>query len=118
MEVVYGVDTRKSTIEDWNGSYTGYYLRKYIDPNNDAQYVRQSISWRFMRYAEVLLNYAEACIELGLDQEAKTYMNMIRKRAGMPDITETGLALKINIEMKEEWNWPLRNIASLMFDVG
>lgn len=94
MEVVYGVDTRKSTIEDWNGSYTGYYLRKYIDPNNDAQYVRQSISWRFMRYAEVLLNYAEACIELGLDQEAKTYMNMIRKRAGMPDITETGLALK------------------------
>jgi len=94
MEVVYGVDTRKSTIEDWNGAYTGYYLRKYIDPNVDAQYVRQAVTWRFIRYAEVLLNYAEACIELGLEQEARTYLNMIRKRAGMPDITESGAALK------------------------
>jgi hypothetical protein len=41
-----------------------------------------------------LLNYAEACIELGEDAEALTYLNMIRKRAFMPDITVTGAALK------------------------
>ncbi len=29
----FGLDTRKSTVEDWNGSYTGYYVRKFIDPN-------------------------------------------------------------------------------------
>jgi hypothetical protein len=52
----FTVDTRKSPIEDWNGSYTGYYCRKYLDPNNDAQYVRQSMTWRFFRYAEILLN--------------------------------------------------------------
>ena len=52
------------------------------------------MTWRFIRYAEVLLNYAEACIELGMEQEARTYLNMIRKRAGMPDITESGAALK------------------------
>ncbi len=91
---VYGVDTRKSAIEDWNGSYTGYYTRKYLDPNTDAQYVRQSITWRFIRYAEILLNYAEACIELGEDAEARTYINMVRKRAGMPDFTESGDALR------------------------
>jgi hypothetical protein len=46
-----------------------------------------------MRYAEVLLNYAEACIELGQEDEARQYLNMIRKRAGLPEITETGAAL-------------------------
>lgn len=94
IELVYGVDTRKSTIEDWNGSYTGYYLRKYIDPTVNAQYDKQAVTWRFMRYAEVLLNYSEACIELGLEDEARTYLNMIRKRAGMPAITDSGAALK------------------------
>jgi hypothetical protein len=88
------VDTRKSPIEDWNGSYTGYYCRKYIDPNNDAQYVSQSVTWRFIRYSEVLMNYAEACIELGEDGEARKYINMVRKRAGMPDMTESGTALR------------------------
>jgi hypothetical protein len=94
IKEVHGVDTRKSAIEDWNGSYTGYYCRKYLDPNNDAQYVRQSMTWRFIRYAEILLNYAEACIELGEDTEAKIYINMVRKRAGMPDVTESGEALR------------------------
>ncbi|MEC3880684.1 RagB/SusD family nutrient uptake outer membrane protein [Parapedobacter sp. 10938] len=90
----FGVDTRKSPIEDWNGSYTGYYLRKYLDPNNDAQYVRQTVTWRFIRYTEVLLNYAEACIELGEDAEARATINSVRKRAGLPGLTESGEALK------------------------
>jgi hypothetical protein len=42
----------------------------------------------------VLLNYAEACIELGQDAEAKTVLNQIRKRAAMPEITESGAALE------------------------
>lgn len=94
MVLVPGVDTRQSSIEDWNGSYTGYYCRKYIDPAIDAQYVKQTVTWRFIRYAEILLNYAEACIELGEDGEARTYINMIRKRAGLPDVTESGDALR------------------------
>ncbi len=94
VELHYGVDTRNSTIEDWNGSQTGYYTKKYLDPNNDAQYVRQSVTWRFIRYAEILLNYAEACIELGQEEEAIKYINMVRTRAGMPAITDTGEVLK------------------------
>jgi starch-binding outer membrane protein, SusD/RagB family len=94
MKLFYGLDTRKSVIEDWNGGYPGYYLRKFQDPNVDAQYFYQTVPWRWMRYGEVLLNYAEACIELGEDGEARLYLNMIRKRAGMPDITESGAALK------------------------
>ncbi|MDR0430528.1 MAG: RagB/SusD family nutrient uptake outer membrane protein [Tannerellaceae bacterium] len=94
IQEVYGVDTRKSPIEDWNGSETGYYARKFMDPAVDAQYYKQEVTWRYIRYAEILLNYAEACIELGEDSEAKTYINMIRKRAGLPGLTEVGAALK------------------------
>lgn len=90
-----GLDTRQGPIEDWNGSYTGYYMRKFIDPAINHQFERQKLPWRQMRYAEVLLNYAEACLELGQENEAKIYMNMIRSRAGMPNIptSETGVTL-------------------------
>lgn len=85
-----GLDTRKSPIEDWNGTYTGYYMRKFLDPAIDAQYVKQDLPWRYMRYGEVLLNYAEACIALGQEAEARQYINMVRKRAGMPETNESG----------------------------
>jgi starch-binding outer membrane protein, SusD/RagB family len=90
---VPGLDTKKSPIEDWNGGSTGYYLRKFIDPNIDHQYNKQQLPWRRFRYAEVLLNYAEACLNLGQEEEAKTYINKIRARAGMPPVTESGQAL-------------------------
>ncbi len=91
-----GLDTRQGPVQDWNGTYTGYYLRKFIDPAvNHTATNMQKYPWRQMRYAEVLLNYAEACIELGEEGEAKTYLNMIRNRAGMPDVpvSETGVDL-------------------------
>jgi hypothetical protein len=93
-----GLDTRDGPIEDWNGGYSGYYLRKFIDPTVVHEYAaaggNQEAPWHFFRYGEILLNYAEACIELGEETEAKTYLNMIRQRAGMPDITESGQALR------------------------
>ncbi|MEZ0607568.1 RagB/SusD family nutrient uptake outer membrane protein [Fibrella sp. WM1] len=93
---VAGLDTRKSTVEDWNGSYTGYYMRKFIDPNPAIvdQNTYQQIPWPFFRYTEAAFNYAEACIELGEDAEAKTWLNKIRFRSGMPALTETGDALR------------------------
>ncbi len=94
--LVVGVDTRQSIIEPWNGSFTNYFLRKYMDPTVDPLYYQQITTFRHIRYAEVLLNYAEACVELGQDAEARTYLNMIRKRAGQPDIpvSVTGDALR------------------------
>lgn len=89
MVEVCGLDTRCGPIEDWNGTYTGYYTRKFIDPTLDAQYNKQDLPWRFIRYAEVLLNYAEACIELGgatNETEAINTINTIRKRAGLPNL--------------------------------
>lgn len=91
-----GLDTRSSSVENWNGSWTGYYMRKFIDPDPNVvdNNTRQYIPWPVLRYTEAVLNYAEACIELGEDDEAKTWLNKIRFRAGMPAITETGTALR------------------------
>jgi hypothetical protein len=88
-QLVPGVDTREGPIENWNGGRSGYYLRKFIDPTLDPQFVNQDIPFRHIRYAEVLLNYAEACIELGDAanlSDARDKINMIRTRAGQPNI--------------------------------
>lgn len=88
-----GVDTREGPIEDWNGTYTGYYLKKFIrDDMHHGQNNKQEGSWIFFRYTEVLLNYVEASIELGDYADARRELNKIRTRAGMPtyDASVTG----------------------------
>jgi hypothetical protein len=92
-----GVDTRESPFENWNGSRTHYYVRKFIDPDpalRDNQSNAQVIPWPFIRYTEAVLNYVEASIELGEEDEARNWLNQIRYRVGMPAITESGDALR------------------------
>jgi starch-binding outer membrane protein, SusD/RagB family len=90
-----GIDSRNSPLEPGNSGQTLYLARKFMDPKVlPSQNTRQDVPWRHMRYAEVLLNYAEAAIELGRDADARTYINMIRKRAGLPGVTESGAALR------------------------
>lgn len=94
---INGVDTRESSIENWNGSRTHYYMRKFIDPDPalpDNQSAAQTIPWPFIRYTEMALNYAEASIELGQEDAAREWLNKIRFRVGMPAINDTGDALK------------------------
>lgn len=88
----YGLDTRNSPVEDWNGTHTGYYFRKFTDPDPAVvdQNTRQFVPWPVLKYTEAVLNYVEACIELGEDGEARNWLNKIRFRAGMPAISESG----------------------------
>ncbi len=91
-----GLDTRQGPIENWNGSFTGYYFRKFVDPDLNLRdnTDRQTVPWAYFRYTEALFNYAEACLELGEDGEARNWLNRIRFRAGMPALTESGDALR------------------------
>lgn len=67
-------------------SLSGFHVRKYLNPQltpstaltnySDQQYID-------IRYAEVLLNYAEAAVELGKIPDAKTAINLVRGRAGI-----------------------------------
>lgn len=90
----YGIDTRQGLIESWNGTKNGYYLKKFMDPATVGQYYYNTNTWVEFRYAEILLNYAEACIELGgADLQAGLdALNMVRNRAGLPDRITTDQA--------------------------
>jgi len=64
----------------------GYICKKYIDPD---QYTWESkTGYILMRYADVLLNYAEAKVELNqIDLSVVEAINLVRARAGQPAIT-------------------------------
>ncbi|WP_210486762.1 RagB/SusD family nutrient uptake outer membrane protein [Rufibacter aurantiacus] len=72
---------RRSQLETTN---TGFYLRKYLDPQAGAGSRSQlsTMWWVRFRFAEVLLNGAEAALELGFQDEAVGYANKVRERAG------------------------------------
>jgi hypothetical protein len=80
-----GVDTRQGPTESWNGTKTGYYIKKFMDPQIQGQYQNNQNTWPEFRYAEVLLDYAEASIELGNLQDGIDALNQVRNRAGLPD---------------------------------
>jgi hypothetical protein len=78
--------TKTSSTES-SASTSGFYLRKGIDPSLTlANITYAGTDWIEMRYAEVLLNQAEAAAEighLGMAQEAYANLIAIRKRAGI-----------------------------------
>jgi len=63
---------------------TGFYTRKAIDENQSSiQAFNSSTDWIELRYAEVLLNLAEAANEIGRVEEAYIELQAIRARAGI-----------------------------------
>lgn len=78
--------------------YRGQVSKAYgfVDPSNNLLASAQEVPWPFFRYAEILINYAEASMELGAEQDARDALNQIRRRAGMPEFEPslTGAALK------------------------
>lgn len=130
-----GADWKGRKIEPWLGgddgycewnaepepngrSTTGYYLRKMVDETHDV--IRYSSGVQpitIIRYAEVLLNKAEALYVTGKEAEAETIINDdIRARVGLPGISAEGddLMAAIRQERKVElafeglWYWDLR----------
>jgi hypothetical protein len=66
----------------------GFSVLKYLDPNNDiSTYSNSTTSIQVFRYAEILLNYAEAAFELGKNNDALNAVNQIRERAGIVPLT-------------------------------
>lgn len=89
-----GLDSKDGN-EPWNTSKTGFYPNKFVDPSKpilSPPATAGTQPWKYMRYAEVLLNYAEAQNEaVGPDVNVYAAINQIRARAGMPNIP-TGLS--------------------------
>jgi len=115
--VLAGIDTRYGPIQSWNGSYTNYYLRKFVDPTNNLLSQAQEIPFPFFRYAGILLNYAEASIELGAEQDARDAINQIRRRAGMPEFTASVTGNELRDEYRNERKIEMAFEANRYFDV-
>lgn len=113
---------KERNVEIWNGgldglpiekaSKTGYYLKKYVDENasmDPDNPIRVNHLWVFLRYAEVLLNYAEAMNEAYGPDDPYNYsltavdaMNMIRARAGLPGYDGAMTKEAVRKEIREE----------------
>ncbi len=68
-----------------NASFTGYYYKKYFPSVVNGQYYNNSFNNEILiRYAEVLLTYAEAKIESNqIDQTVYAAINQVRQRTGV-----------------------------------
>lgn len=105
--VIYnGASFKSTTIQTYfggnsgqpklNASKTGYYLLKHANSTVDlVNNTNTTHQWLYFRYAEVLLNYAEAMTEaygdnsdpLGYGMTAVQAINRIRTRSTMPPVT-------------------------------
>jgi tetratricopeptide (TPR) repeat protein len=107
-------DKRKDISEQCCGSWTNpvtgvvttfvsttsqSFTKKYITPvaiQNDSK-----ANWKVVRYADVLLMYAEAMNENGKTTAALQPLNQVRERAGMPPYTDLPQAvLRDNIALE------------------
>ncbi len=74
-------------------SITGYYAKKLVNFLNvsqkDGSYKVQAYPWPIMRLADLYLYYSEALNEVnGPTPEALHWINLVRERAGIPDVEE------------------------------
>ncbi|MDR0430627.1 MAG: RagB/SusD family nutrient uptake outer membrane protein [Tannerellaceae bacterium] len=122
-------ETHKDSVECWNyktipatrvanqdalnpyASFSGYVWRKYNEISNPNELYNNETSFIILRYADILLMYAEAKIELGeIDDSVYDAINQVRGRKGvdMPAISgksQTELRYIIRKERKCEFAW-------------
>ncbi len=95
------------------------YFKKYADDVNNGDWWGSRCE-QVIRYAEVLLTYAEAkAMSDGPDQSAYDALNTIRNRAGLPDIA-TGLsamAFRDSVVAERGWEFAGGETASRWFDL-
>lgn len=111
--------------EKWTGTAqtgrmftrTGYFIRKFYDPRTSSDQSRERSHHKDYRFAEMLLNFAEAAIYSGHDDEAISAINEVRKRVNMPglpeDISHENLILRYKNERRVEFAFEEQRI----FDV-
>lgn len=96
---------------------TGYYLRKMVDESHDVIAYSGGVQPLIvLRYAEVLLNKAEACHKTGDAAGANAAVKAIRDRVGLPYADKAGDELwaairqerKVELAYEGLWYWDLR----------
>jgi hypothetical protein len=99
--------------DGYPGIYTGFSFKKYTLYDNQAgapniDYGKSYINGIILRYADILMMYAEAKNELsGPDQSVYNAVNAVRSRAGLPDLPagldQSGMRDRIRHERRMEF---------------
>jgi hypothetical protein len=100
-ETDMGIDYKSAM----GGTLTGYYLKKFVNNISCKEPAVFPHSWIIFRYAEMLLNAAEAVNEADGPSGAYEYVNEVRARAGMPaysGMTQDELRARIRNERRIE----------------
>ena len=89
----------------WPFAQTAIYPRKYTHdglnwPGNDDQ-ENSGINYRVLRYADVLLMYAETLNETGNTAGAYTYIQRVRDRAKLPDLNTVKPGMSV-VQMRDQ----------------
>ena len=104
---------------NYSGNMTGFFMRKYLNENMPQSEVIENYSeqhWIEFRYAEALLNGAEAAVEMGqhLD-DALLWINDIRSRADIKQLSLSDLTVdkvrherRIELAFENHTYWDLR----------
>lgn len=95
---------------------TGFGIMKYLDPEADNMVwlMESRTDYQIFRFAEILLNHAEAALELGgKDAEALEDVNRIRKRAGIKELASVNMQQlrherKVELAFENHRYWDLR----------
>jgi hypothetical protein len=82
----------------------GYYIYKHFDTQAQLTTANSDLNWPILRYAEVLLIYAEAANEVGgPTPEAYEAVNKIRRRANLPNLAGLTKEQLREAVWKERW---------------
>lgn len=117
VDITYGTGLDYQELH--GGTVTGYYTKKFLNNMSWKSPTTYTHACPIFRYAEVLLNAAEALNEAGRTSEAYEYVNQVRARVGMPaysNMTQDKLRERIRNERRIELC--LRTTDSLMNAVG
>lgn len=77
--------TDRILLTDYNNTYTGYIAMKYVDPQDQSAPTNSGLNIIKLRYADILLMYAEAKVELGeQDASVNAVLQEIRDRVDLP----------------------------------
>lgn len=101
-------------------TYTGYLYRKYTDIIDMPDDQNSEMDIILMRYAEVLLIYAEAKIEANqLDNTVYDAINQVRQRpsVNMPPITAGKSQAEMRSIVRKERKYELANEGLRLFDI-
>jgi hypothetical protein len=86
---------------------TGFFERKFLHPNSGINNRLGGARHKDYRLAEIYLNLAEAAANAGHEDEARTAVNVVRARVGMPaipaSVTGQALILRIHNERRVEF---------------